>query len=472
MSTEPLDLVCMDYLSLEAAKGGYNSILVITDHFTKYSMAIPTRNQTAATTAKVLMNHFIYNLGIPRRLHSDQGGSFEAKVIRHLCDSHGILKSRTTPYHPEGDGITERFNRTLLGMLRTLDGPQKCDWKSHVSRLVHAYNCTKHSSTDISPYFLMFGRHPRLPIDSLFDTGMDKAKSPTQYAIELRNGLKEAFASAEKASREARQQSKTYYDKKVRGVAPQVGDLVLVKKLHFEGKHKLEDKFEPDVYSIIRKDNPDLPVYTVRKEDGKGRERTLHRNHLLPVVWPLDARLAPNKKQAQKVDSKQRDEPLVCGDVESDSNSDDSDAIIEVRRSNRVQNDVPLLPEDFELWTDEIQESIEGGSDDKVSQALDEDEATNETSSDALSEQVNMEAEGLTDSEKDEETDEEKEECTRPVRSHKPPKRFGDYVMYQQTVSSTWMSRADYLLSLVPLFPESSYKILESVLYVVAKASH
>ena len=146
-STEPLDLVCMDYLSLEPSKGGYHCILVITDHFTKYAVAIPTTSQTAHNTANLLMQHFIYRLGIPRRLHSDQGGSFEAKIIKQLCDAHGIKKSRTTPYHPECDGITERFNSTLLNMLRTLDNSSKADWKSHVQRLVHAYNCTPHKRT-------------------------------------------------------------------------------------------------------------------------------------------------------------------------------------------------------------------------------------------------------------------------------------------------------------------------------------
>ena len=160
LSTEPLDLVCIDFLGLETSKGGYNSILVMTDHYTKWAMAIPTRNQKASTVAKLLQEHLFYTIGIPRRLHSDCGGSFEAQIIKHLCSAHGVQKSRTSPYHPEGDGITERYNRTLLGMLRTLDGPQKEDWKSHVSRLAFAYNCTEHASTGFSPYYLMHGRHP------------------------------------------------------------------------------------------------------------------------------------------------------------------------------------------------------------------------------------------------------------------------------------------------------------------------
>ena len=126
-TTAPMELVCIDYLKLERSKGGYENILVITDHFSCYAYAIPTRNQTARTTARVLLDNFFIHYGFPAKLHCDQGANLESRVIKSLCKLTGIKKTRTTPYHPMGNGMVERFNRTLLNMMGTLTDKQKSD---------------------------------------------------------------------------------------------------------------------------------------------------------------------------------------------------------------------------------------------------------------------------------------------------------------------------------------------------------
>ena len=123
LASEPMELLAIDFLSIEKGKGGYEDVLVVTDSFTKYSWAFPTRNQKATTVAKVLWENVFVHYGLPRRLHSDQGRDFESKLIGDLCRVAGIKKTRTTPYHPQGNGQTDRFNRTLLGMLGTLSEP-------------------------------------------------------------------------------------------------------------------------------------------------------------------------------------------------------------------------------------------------------------------------------------------------------------------------------------------------------------
>ena len=182
-STSPREIVCLDFLSLERSKGGFENILVITDHFSRYAQAIPTRNQTARTTARVLFDNFIVHYGFPARIHSDQGQNFESKLIKELCEIAKVEKSRTTPYHPMGNGKVERFNQTLLQMLGTLEDYQKSDWKAHVPTLVRAYNATVSDSTGYSPYFLMFGQHPRLAIDAFLGLNPDTLSSTkhTEY---------------------------------------------------------------------------------------------------------------------------------------------------------------------------------------------------------------------------------------------------------------------------------------------------
>nr|KAG5692917.1 hypothetical protein BaRGS_031421 [Batillaria attramentaria]KAG5699313.1 hypothetical protein BaRGS_004250 [Batillaria attramentaria] len=275
-SSQPLELVCMDYLSLETSSGGHQSILVITDHFTRYAQAIPTRNQTARTTAEALFNHFLVHYGFPKRLHSDQGANFESKVIKELCNIAGIEKSRTSAYHPMGNGMTERFNRTLLGMLGTLEADKKTQWHKYVAPLVHAYNCTKHEGTGYAPYFLMFGRHPRLPVDLVFGLNRnDDSRNHTTYVTELKRRLQESYKMAASAAETAQDRQKTRYDLRTRGAVLRPGDRVLVRILAFEGKHKLSDKWEEDVYTVESQPNQEIPVYVVAKEDDKRLMRPL-----------------------------------------------------------------------------------------------------------------------------------------------------------------------------------------------------
>ena len=118
--TQPLELVHMDYLSLEPSKGNIENVLVITDHFTRYALAYPSKTQTAQATARILWDNFICHYGFPEKFISDQGRNFESDLIKELCKIAGVKKVHTTPYHPQGNGQCERFNSTLCNMLGTL----------------------------------------------------------------------------------------------------------------------------------------------------------------------------------------------------------------------------------------------------------------------------------------------------------------------------------------------------------------
>lgn len=280
-TSRPLELVCIDFLSLEADQSNTKDILVITDHFTKYAVAVPTPNQKAHTVAKSLWENFIGHYGFTERLHSDQGPDFESKTIKELCELTGMKKVRTTPYHPRGNPV-ERFNRTLLQMLGTLSQHEKQQWKNFVKPLVHAYNCTKHETTGFSPYELMFGRQPRLPIDLAFGLPINThKKTHSQYVSDLKSRLEESYKIATSHAQKNADRNKIRFDKRVTASPLEVGDRVLVRNVKLRGKHKLANKWEDDVY-VVLKQAGDIPVYTVKPEGKDGPVRTLHRDLLLP----------------------------------------------------------------------------------------------------------------------------------------------------------------------------------------------
>ena len=114
----------------------------------------------AKTIVDKLYNDFILRYGFPSKIHHDQGGEFENKLFSRLEQLCNISHSRTTPYHPQGNGQVEWFNHTLISMLRTLPESYKSNWKEHLNKVVHAYNCSQNDSTGYSPFYLLFGCHP------------------------------------------------------------------------------------------------------------------------------------------------------------------------------------------------------------------------------------------------------------------------------------------------------------------------
>ena len=472
-TSQPMELVCMDFLSLEKS-GGCENILVITDHFTGFAQAYPTRSQTAKTTADVLFNNFVCHYGFPSRLHSDQGRNFESAVIKHLCQLANVQKSRTTPYHPQGNGKCERFNRTLLSMLGTLTDDQKSKWKQYVNPLVFAYNCTEHEVHGFSPFQLMFGRKPRLPVDLAFDINPKQGgnQSYGEYVKGLQDRLQYSFGLATERVDEKHESQKRIYDRKARGAVVQVGDRVLVKNVNLRGKQKLADRWEKSVYKVVSQPNSESPVFEVKLENGEGRVRVLHRNLLLPIGdlklrEPLSQesnktkKLSPNVKcrTRQSVKKTDLDTETECEESSSDEHGFSADEVAPKEPAVHQQQPLPVRrfvhPENTPDPPPEVEglppEEEHPPSDSSLASGSEDDNGTDSVSSghktnhgdttgdyeSPLEEDAAVQEPELGGSESPESSEEEDvPEPRRSARSTKgkAPERFDAYKLYQQKV--------------------------------------
>ena len=244
----PGELLHVDFTSIEETvplkeDPVIRNVLVLQDHFSKYVVAYVVKDQTARTAAETLRIRYFGLFGAPAYLVSDQGKAFMGHVITHLCELYGVQKLRTSPYHAQTNGQVERMNQTIIRMIGKLKEDKKACWSEHLPELLMAYNATRSTVTGYSPYYLLFGRWPRIPVDYLFPTLRD---SPHQTKMEvsvvaMQKRLKEAFAVARRLTSEEAAKQCRYYNCKAGAVALQPGDVVMVRTDGFVGKRKVKD---------------------------------------------------------------------------------------------------------------------------------------------------------------------------------------------------------------------------------------
>ena len=143
---------------------GNNWILVLTGHFTRWADALAIPDASAPSVARALDQQVFCYFGLPEQIHSDQGAQFQSQLMSNVCKILGVNQSRTTPYHPQGNGVVERNNRMLGDSLRSLlIGRSQEECEMVLPQIMRAYRSTPHSSTLETPNFLMLGRETRVP---------------------------------------------------------------------------------------------------------------------------------------------------------------------------------------------------------------------------------------------------------------------------------------------------------------------
>ena len=316
LAKRPLEVLAIDFTTLEKSSSGLENVLVLTDVFTKLTQAVPTRDQRAKTVAKTLVKEWFVRYGVPERLHSDQGRNFESSVITELCHIYGVQKTRTTPYHPEGNGQCERFNRTLHDRLRTLPADKKRKWPEYLPELIYAYNCTPHSSTGYSPYYLFFGREPKLPIDHVLGLGGGKQEFEVEeWVTEHQQRLSQAFKlGSERMEKEASRRIERLNRTADETDLP-IGARVYLRSRGIIGRNKIQDVWCGVPYKVLKKKQDN--VYVIVSTEGGEREKTVHRKELLDTKeFILDSE---SDGSPSPLDRKSSDEEL---DVEESSDDE------------------------------------------------------------------------------------------------------------------------------------------------------
>ena len=144
---------------------------------------------------------------MPSIVHSDQGRNFESTILRQTLDAFGVSKSHTTAYHPQGDGMVERMNRSLLQLLRSYVETQD-EWERYLPLVFFAYRTAVHATTGVSPFVLMFGRSPQIS-----DLSTPTAFVSASYQTQLQAKLAELQDFVECHTTEAASKQKATYDK-------------------------------------------------------------------------------------------------------------------------------------------------------------------------------------------------------------------------------------------------------------------
>ncbi|KAG8199259.1 hypothetical protein JTE90_003684 [Oedothorax gibbosus] len=221
----PFERIAIDVLGpLPQTTNGNKYILVVMDYFTKWPEAYVIPNQEATTVAEALLQDWICRFGVPLLLHSDQGTNFTSSVFTGLMDLLGVTKTRTTPLHPQSDGMVERLNRTILNHLSLFTHRNQNDWDQKLPLFLLAYRSAVHETTGLSPSQMLMGRELRLPCDLLFGRPPDDPSSPVEYLEDLKARLEDVHLFARERIDINTSRMKTRYDAKSHEPAFKIGD--------------------------------------------------------------------------------------------------------------------------------------------------------------------------------------------------------------------------------------------------------
>ncbi|UYV82442.1 K02A2.6-like, partial [Cordylochernes scorpioides] len=259
---------------------GNKYILVIMDYFTKWPVAVPIPDQEASTVSEALLQDWVCIFGVPRILHSDQGRNFESNIFQELCRRLGIEKTRTTPLHPQSDGMVERFNRTLTQHLTMFVDKNQRDWDQHLPMLLMAYRSAEHESTGYSPARMLFGHELRMPCDVLLGRPEETFENTNEYISHLEERMLSIHQWAREKLHFSSEKMKDRYNVKTSHKTFKEGEMVWLHNP--QRKKELSPKLQyhwEGPYKIIKCLND--VIYRIQKT-RTSKPKVVHYNRLAP----------------------------------------------------------------------------------------------------------------------------------------------------------------------------------------------
>jgi hypothetical protein len=274
----PFELITTDILGpLPVTENGNKYVLVVVDHFTKWVEFFPMKDQKAETVANNLLTVFCRH-GMPDTILSDQGSNYESGLMNQLWEVLDIHKVRTTIFHAACDGCSERVIRNLQAMASNYVNENHNDWDILLNKLAFAYNSSVHHTTGASPFELVYGRQPKIPIDLVYDDVKLDLNLNEDYALKVQTQLANAFKQVRLNRDIQMNRHKVRLDRQVRAANLNVNDYVW-----FLNVYKQKEKSTKfcrrwtGPYRITKiLNNVD---YEIRPEYG-GRKRIVHQSKL------------------------------------------------------------------------------------------------------------------------------------------------------------------------------------------------
>ena len=439
-SGNPMQRIHIDIVGpLPRTRRGNRYILTAQCSFTKWVEAFPIPNQRATTCAKVLVRNWICRFGVPDSIHSDQGRNFESKVFEEICHLLQMKKTRSTAYHPEGNGQVENIHKTLKSMLQSGAEDNPKSWDENLDYCMTAYRSSVHTSTEHTPFELVFGREMRIPLDVMMGGAQDNECSYTEFVADLQDNFEAAYRSVRQNLKISQRRQKDAYDKGVKHTVYHPGDLVLRYTPQVKpGEARKFHRQWQGPFEIVKQVTE--VTYLVKKVGGRSRRsKVVHFNNLrLYRRKPEEVR---EEDAANVVGSPGGAEAAV---VEGEGGQDDQESEVpeesgyqshytyafppgmgeEDVQSNPVV-DVPPVRRDV---GDESGLHLPRGNDADQRRDITLQEHGSEKTLPVQSNQANGSVEDG-DSKHEVEEEQSTSQSQRPVRVRKPPDRYGEWIV-------------------------------------------